>query len=731
MNRKPGLPSDSVILRAIFLLTLLRWCAAAEADSSVNNLPQVDVFGAQISVAAPSEAVGDQGSPQSVVIADAIRQLALPTGDFGTVANLTPSYVSSSPNGPGFDAAKNQSLRGFIDGQFNVTMDGIPFADPDNFGHHTTSYFPVTMLDHLVVDRSPGSAGDLGYASFGGAINLYSEALPDRAAARLYASYGSFVTDLYGVTFNSAAPHAPGDTGALVAAQHAQSDGAMSNSPGYKEDILLKMESLVGDARLTALYTYDSYHFYNAGSITTTDLALYGPSYGYNTDPSSPNYYGNSSTNRSADFGYLKLQDSLGGWPLAETLYGYSYRNSGLGLKGDQTSSAIGPGSEGTAPSDIAGRSTREHYRIIGNDARIRHQDPYGALLLGFWAEHGWQSEARTGLDLTTRLPYDVNKKQGSPVYFDFDAHIDTVQPYAEYSWQLTEVWKLDAGVRYRSVTRDFEAAVIPNFLPGNDASRTVRSTLPSLDTSYKLGNHSNIYVQVSKGALVPSQSFFYTAHPAAGNLAEPETTVATQLGVASRSARYGVAADVYNITFNNYVSTISQNGDILYVNAGRVRYRGLEAEGHLDLGGGFHAVVNASLLRAAFQDSSITSSIQRAGDTIPFAPAYTGLIGLLYGQGRWSASLLSKFVGREYQGKNGSADGSAYQVNAHSYTDLTVTHVFGPMLNLPNMRLTFSINNLWNSEAITDNAGPSIAGPDLVNVLPRRNYMLSAVVDL
>jgi hypothetical protein len=28
-----------------------------------------------------------------------------------------------------------------------VTLDGIPFADPDNFQHHTTAYFPATELD--------------------------------------------------------------------------------------------------------------------------------------------------------------------------------------------------------------------------------------------------------------------------------------------------------------------------------------------------------------------------------------------------------------------------------------------------------------------------------------------------------------------------------------------------------------------------------------------------------
>src|SRR4029077_8052941 len=112
-----------------------------DGDEAMRTLPGVTVQGARDNV--PSEALLNRGSPQSIVNERAIHEIASPVGDFGTVANFTPSFVSSAPNGPGFDAAKGQTLRGFVDGQFNVTMDGIPFADPDTFGHHSTSYFPV------------------------------------------------------------------------------------------------------------------------------------------------------------------------------------------------------------------------------------------------------------------------------------------------------------------------------------------------------------------------------------------------------------------------------------------------------------------------------------------------------------------------------------------------------------------------------------------------------------
>ena len=730
-------------MKQLWLLTLTVWAGsviAAEApeepDNSLETFSTVLIQG-QKDGPVPSAAVLDKGSPQSVVDETVIRQIASPVGDFGTVANFTPSFVSTAPNGPGFDAAKNLSLRGFTDGQFNVTMDGIPFADPDTFGHHSTSHFPTSVLQQVVVDRSPGGATDLGYASFGGSLNVYSEVIPEMARVRTFATYGSFNTFLIGSTLNTALPHESGQTGVIATAEHSESDGAMTLSAGYKDDIFLKTVTVLGDVgRLTALYTYDRYRFYNPGSLTTTDLAEVGSSLGFNSDPASPNYYRYSSTVRSTDFGYLRLEAQLAGaWSLEDKVYTYSYRNNGYSLKGDQTSSPIGSGFAGFAPTDIAGRQTNESYSVIGNDVRVGYSGHYGTFLLGLWAEHSWQIESRVGADLSTGVLYNVNKAARSPVYFDFDSHLDSLQPYAEYVWQPLEPLKVRLGVRYRDVKRDLDASFIQNFLPGppGTQSRTVRSTLPSVDATYRVAEDTNVLAQVSKGSLVPSQAFFYTAHPATGNQADPETTLAYQVGIVHQSAAYGIGLDAYDIKLNNYVATIVENGNTLFVNSGDVLYQGVEAEGHVALGAGVTAVANASLLRATYRQSAMTSSIQHAGDTIPFAPDYTGLVGLMYTQGPWSASLLTKLVGREYQGKNGSADGHIYKVKAYSYTNATATRNISGLAAVQNLRLTLGINNLFNSHAITDNAGYTAAGPpgpNLVNVLARTNFTLSAVAD-
>ncbi len=246
---------------------------------------------------------------------------------------------------------------------------------------------------------------------------------------------------------------------------------------------------------------------FHPGSVTTTNLALYGSSHGFDDDPSSPDYFRYSGTYRSF--------------------------------------------------------VSREAYRTIGNDLRWRYAMPFGSALLGLWAEEDRQTESRVAVDLTTGSLYDANEAAGSPLYYDFYAHLYTYQPYGELNWRVSDRWTMTFGMRWRDVTRDFDASAIQNFLPGTEGtvSRSVSSSLPSFDTNYRLAPQTSVYAQVARGSLDPSQACFYTAHPALGNQVEPENAPGEQLGIVQSTARYGISLDVYNIDFNNYVSTITAGG--------------------------------------------------------------------------------------------------------------------------------------------------------------------------
>ena len=94
---------------------------------------------------APTESRLEATQPESIINLQTIQNSIVPTADYATIAALAPSVVMTATpagNGPGLTESK-ATMRGFGDGQYNVTIDGIPFGDGNDYTHHTTSYFPV------------------------------------------------------------------------------------------------------------------------------------------------------------------------------------------------------------------------------------------------------------------------------------------------------------------------------------------------------------------------------------------------------------------------------------------------------------------------------------------------------------------------------------------------------------------------------------------------------------
>src|SRR6202051_1109183 len=123
---------------------------------------------------APSQGSLVATQPQSIVGAEFIQNNDAPAANYTDIIKFTPSVWTVDPNGPGLMENLGTSIRGFQDGQFKVTLAGIPWFDPNDFTHHSTSYFMSMDLANVVVDRGPGNAGTFGNATFGGTVYMQS-----------------------------------------------------------------------------------------------------------------------------------------------------------------------------------------------------------------------------------------------------------------------------------------------------------------------------------------------------------------------------------------------------------------------------------------------------------------------------------------------------------------------------------------------------------------------------
>lgn len=207
---------------------------AAFADTTF-SLGTVQSSAATINQDAAPYQAPTQGSlistePQSSLNQHYIEENASAGSNYTDIVNIAPAVQTVNPNGPGLMESQSMTMRGFTDGQFNVSFDGIPWGDSNDFTHHSTSYYMSQDIGSIVVDRGPGDAGNLGDSTFGGTIFVNSKDPKSVAAFTPYATFGSFNTRMLGAEFDTGRMQSFNGSTAYINYRKLQSDGFLTNS---------------------------------------------------------------------------------------------------------------------------------------------------------------------------------------------------------------------------------------------------------------------------------------------------------------------------------------------------------------------------------------------------------------------------------------------------------------------------------------------------------------------
>src|SRR5262249_38065296 len=174
-------------------------------------------------VAAASQGSLTARSAQSLISNEYIRNYTSPISDYSQVLQMAPGTYSVSANGPGLGDTKT-FFRGFKDGFYSMTFDGIPFHDTNDPTHHSWVFFPAQTIGSTVFDRSPGSASTIGPSTYGGSVNLLSRSLSSEQWINGSISYGSFNTRLFDAEFDSGR-FGGGKSRLMIDAHDMRSDG--------------------------------------------------------------------------------------------------------------------------------------------------------------------------------------------------------------------------------------------------------------------------------------------------------------------------------------------------------------------------------------------------------------------------------------------------------------------------------------------------------------------------
>jgi iron complex outermembrane receptor protein len=666
-------------------------------------------------VAAPSQGSLTAHSAESLISNEYIRNYTSPFSDYSQVLQMAPGTFSVSANGPGLSDTKT-FFRGFKDGYYSMTFDGIPFGDTNDPTHHSWVFFPAQTIGSTVFDRSPGSAASVGPSTYGGSVNLLSQPLRSEREIDGTVSYGSFNTRLFDAQFDSGRFGGEGKSRLLIEGHEMRSDGYQTFNYQRRDAFSAKYQYSVSDN--TVLTAFSSVMHLNSNTpdqkgATRAQVQQFGNNFLLTNDPTSPLYYKFDFYRVPTNFEYVGVRSVLGnGWTIDNKTYTMRYHNQ-QNFNSTTTISA-------TSATDKL-----NSYWKVGNMLPVSHVSDAGIFRTGLWSEyastdrHQTPSDPRTWVD--ARLP-NFHEMFGTT----------TLQPFAEYQLKLGSKLSVTPGLKLAYYKQDFtqfadNGKVVGDLNGAPSVKHAVQyhSWLPSFDAHYLAQSYWSMYAQYGKGQNIPPTSIFDVQGALVSTVPKPILTDTVQFGSVWKSSMATLDVDVYHIKFqNDYSSTFDPvSGDTVYYLSGTSVTKGVESESTILLGGGLAVYLNGSAGSAKYTDTHLW---------VQNAPRDTETLGVTYNQGSWNMGLFSKRVGKIYN-DNGSSH-QAIPIDPFNITNLFVNYRLRGSSRLSQSRIRFAVNNLSNSHAITAVSAASKksndpAPGDLLTLMSGRSVSVSFTV--
>ena len=651
----------------------------------------------------PSRAPLEATQPTSVVGQRFIQRNVVPTNNYDDIIKYSPSVQNIEPAGAGLQQNFNETIRGFTYKQFNTTFDGIVVPGTvSSFAPQTAAYFMGHDIGSVEIDRGPGTASTIGYATFGGTVSIRSKPPADSFTVEPYFTVGSYNVLLRGLQVDSGAPAALGGARGFIDLQALDGDGYLTGTQTRRRNAFIKFEAPVGaNTTLTFASNLDFAYTHTPIGATLQQIQQFGANYALNDNTRSQAFKGYNTDNYSTDFEYLRVASDLGnGWKLEETPYTASYFHHGLvgldpnGTTANLTGRYFINGTATTLNNDVPGRAVHSNFRDYGNIVRLTDDTQYGQARAGLWVDHNAANAYRTNIVLTDLdLPY-AKTATGTPYDYLYKTGLTTYQPYIEFAAKPLPGLTITPGLKYTATTRDLNATVNQSTKVPAEFSKTYDALQPSIDARYTFTPSLSAYAQIAKGFLAPPLSALQTLTPQ--NL-DPQETINYQIGSTWQLPQLTVSGDLYYIDFSNRITSQNTSNGVLYFNGGGAIYRGIELEGTLRLGYGFSMYANGTINDTYYKQATHTR--------LASAPDKTAAIGPLYDKDGMSFALLAKYVGKQFGQDSATVAGATQLINSvpikpYASVDFAAAYTL-PILNGRHLDFKLNIYNLFDNHSL------------------------------
>lgn len=727
------------------------------------------VAGSVAAAMAPMDALLDATSARTEISSAFIQNFTAPTSDFSELIQQAPGAFSVNPNGVGLGDSKT-FFRGFSDGSYDITFDGIPFNDTNDPTHHSWAFFPSPWIGGVDFDRSPGEATTIGPAPYGGSINLLSRELSPVQNIRGSVSYGSFNTMLVDGEYDS------GDFGGASRRNSLTLDVHRLTSDGYQtfnaqqriggalkyQLKLTDKSSLTGFAGVLLLDTNTP----DAKTPTRGGIALNGRNFLLSGDPANSLYTGYNNYHVPTDFEYVSYRSELAhGWDIQATPYTMSYNNAQYFANAPSTlngvvtvANCVPVANKVKAYVSPCATNKTNTYRKYGENSMATQVSRFGIFKGGLWYE--W---AATDRFQTPSTPFA--RTDDALTNFHEKFWTNSYNPYGQYRYHATRKFDITGGLKYARFNQDLKQFAdngkTVGFLGGTPVnSRNVTTGLtggapfvrnhggygtwlPSASAHYVLKSSWTAYFQFATGSVIPPSGVFDTTGSLVTLLPRPTTAKTYQGGSVLKFKRVTVDADFFYTHFQNtYVASpdVNNQGSIQYQQGGDSASKGFEAETNVYLGHGLSFYGNGTAGSARYVSRTINGVTNtNYNNWVANTPSNTESLGFTYQQKYFDVGMFNKRVGSLWNDVKGTAGtvNQAIAIDPFNITNFYVNYTVRNGSRFDQTKLKLSFNNLFNTDNIVGvsqaaKANVYAPGPnDNLTLTPPRSVTLTVTFGL
>ena len=603
--------------------------------------------------------------------------------DIPILLNYLPSVVTTSDAGAGVGYTGIR-VRGTDATRVNVTINGIPYNDPESQGTFWVNLGDfASSTESLQLQRGVGTSTN-GSGAFGASLNLLTDAFSDEASGEIANSFGSFNTRKHTVKLS---------TGLLN--DHFEISGRFSkiDSDGYVDRAFTDLKSYF----LQGIYKDDNtlIKALTFGNVERTYQSWFGLTADQLKEDrrQNPYTYENETDNYWQDHYQLHWNERFdNNW---STNLGLNYtKGKGYFEQYKPEESAEDFNNLIEEGSDVIVRRWLDNDFYVLN-ANVTYKNNNLELISGLsWSSYTGDhfGEVIWGSDLTS----NTNIKD---LYYEGDATKNDFSVFSKATFKLAEkvTGFIDLQGRFVSYKTNGLNSDRDEFVTDADFS----FFNPKVGLTYKHCDFNSFYASFARANREPNRDDFE------GGVTENETLNDIELGWRYNSEKASVNTNIYYMFYQNQLVLTGELDDVgspLRATSGKSYRLGLEIDANIQFSKYFGVSTNVALSSNKNKDfsSSINGEVVSLGDTnISFSPDLViGNALNFFPAERLQLSLLSKYVSEQYMG---NTDNEESILESYFVNDFNINYEIKPNKLFKSIVLSGLVNNIFNKKYVSN----------------------------